>query len=366
MTSHDIINIRLAAQQITGTKFKSPQKIVSWLGAMQAQDYPMSKWAVGVRLPGSTQADIEKAVDSGKIIRTHVLRPTWHLVSSEDIYWMLELTAPHIKVLIRSQEKKLELTEALYIKSRKIIEKSLQKNKAMTRKELMADLNKAGINTSDIRSAYLMFRAEIDSVVCNGIPKENQQTYSLLAERVKRKSPPLKREEAAAKLAGIYFRSHCPATLKDFIWWSGLPVKDAKAALENISSRLMTETIGTEKYYLTDTFKEAEPQKNSLYLLPAYDEFIISYTNRDAAIPPENRGKAFTNNGLFKALIVKDGKVIGVWKRVSEKDKVIIETEFFQSYRNTSLAPVKKAAEVYGEFIGKEVVVKNLIKILDL
>jgi hypothetical protein len=200
MTLTDITNMRLPAQQISQSKFKTPKKIVSWMGAMQAQDYAMSKWAVGIRLQGSTQTEIEKAIDSGKIIRTHVLRPTWHLISSVDIYWMLELTAPHIKVLMRSQEKKLELTESVYAKSNIIIEKALQKSEMLTRKELMTELRKAKIDTSDIRAAHLMFRAEIEGIVCNGIPKENMQTYSLLSERVEKKTKPLTRKRRRQNL----------------------------------------------------------------------------------------------------------------------------------------------------------------------
>jgi hypothetical protein len=354
----NIANIRLASQQLAGTKFKTPKDLVSWMGAMQAQDYAMSKWAVGIRLPNATDEKIESAINKGEIIRTHLMRPTWHLVSADDIYWLLELTAPHIKPAMNSTNKMLELNDALFSKSNKIIEKALSGNNHLTREELMSLLQKNKISTDGLRSIHIMFHAELDGIVCNGIRRGKNSTYALLSERVP-KINKLLRDEALALLAKRYFTSHCPATLKDFIWWSGLPVKDARNALEMVKSNFISETINGETYWLTNSFAKIKTVEPSVYLLPAFDEFLISYKDRSASFPLGNHKKAFTSNGIFRPVIVINGHVTGIWKRTVKKDIVLIETGLFQPHNKLEKELVEKAAIKFGGFLNKKVELKH-------
>ncbi|HTB31819.1 MAG TPA: winged helix DNA-binding domain-containing protein [Bacteroidia bacterium] len=350
MIHSEIAHLRLYSQQIAATKMQSPKEMVAWMGAIQAQDYAMSKWAIGVRLPGSTDEEIDTAIDKGEIIRTHILRPTWHLVSADDIYWMLELTAPHVISGVNSTANSLGLTKAIISKCNKILEKALRDGNHLTREELMALLNKAKISTESFRSIHIMFHAELNGIVCNGIRKGKNNTYALLAERVpKKKTVP--REEALAKLAKKYFLSHGPATVKDFVWWSGLPVKDARNALEMIRSNFISETIGEETYWFANSFSIPKKNNSSVYLLPAFDEFLISYKDRAASFPLGNHKKAFTNNGIFRPVIVINGHVTGIWKRTIKKDKVIIETDLFQPHNKASISLIEKAAGSFGCFL---------------
>jgi Winged helix DNA-binding domain len=360
MTLSDISRTRLFNQQIAGTKFKSPQDMVSWMGAIQAQDYQMVKWALGVRLPRITDKEIETALDKGQIIRTHLLRPTWHLVSAEDIYWMLELTAPHIKSSLNSSANLMGLTAGVITKCNNIIEKALRDGNHLTRDEIMALLNKAKISTESFRSIHIMYHAELSGLVCNGIRKGKNNTYALLAERVPKKKT-IPREEALAKLAKRYFSSHCPATIKDFIWWSGLPVKDARNALEMIKSNFISETIGAETYWFTNSFSIPKNNIQSVYLLPAFDEFLISYKDRTAAFPKGNHKRAFTNNGIFRPVIVINGHVTGLWKRTIKKDTVLIETCYLQAHNKATKSLVEKATKTYGDFLNKKTEVVHSI-----
>lgn len=235
MTLENIATIRLASQQITTTKFTTAKEIVSCMGAMQAQDYAMAKWAIGARLPQSTDKQIETAINKGEILRTHVMRPTWHFVSADDIYWMLKLTSPRIKTSLKSRFMELGLSESVIKKTNSSIEKILSGGKHLTREEIMIELKKNKINDDNLKSYHLMFCAELDGIVCSGEVKDNKQTYALFEERVKKKIS-LTREEALAELAKKYFFSHSPATIKDFVWWSGLAVGDAKLAMEMVKS----------------------------------------------------------------------------------------------------------------------------------
>ena len=356
MTSNIISLLRLVNQQIAGTTFKTAKEIVAWMGAMQAQDYSMAKWAVGVRLPGSTDARIEAAITSGEIIRTHVLRPTWHFVSPDDIYWMLELAAPNILSAMRSRHKELELNEAVQKKSNAIIEKLLLGGNQLTRDEIFAELEQKKIATDNQRGVHILMRAELDGVICSGATKGKQQTYALLAERVPKKET-FRKEEALAELAKRYFTSHGPATIQDFIWWSGLSVGDAKRGLEAVKSNFISEEIDSQIYWFADNVVYSK-KNESLYLLPAYDEFVISYKDRITILTPESQAKAISNNGIFWPVIVSNGKVIGTWKREQKKDSVIIETEFFTSRQKTTAAQCKNRAEQFGNFIGKEALIR--------
>lgn len=350
MTLKDISRIRLHNQQIDNSGFKNAQELVAWMGAMQAQDYNMAKWAIGIRLPGSTDPSIEEAFRKGEIIRTHLLRPTWHLVSSSDIYWILELTAPHIKPLLRSRHKQLELSETIINKSKTVIEKVLEGGNHFTREELMFHLQNVHISTEGQRAAHLLLICELDGMICSGAVQEKKQTYTLLEERVL-KPLSISREEALAELARRYFTSHGPATIQDFIWWSGLPVKDAKNGLEIVKSGFISAKADQQTLWFTDSISENSILSESVHLLPAYDEFIISYRDRSASILAENHKKAVSENGLFRPIIVVNGQVTGTWKRIQNKGKVRIETDYFQKNNQPSIDLIENASARYEQFL---------------
>lgn len=167
----------------------------------------------------------------------------------------------------------------------------------------------------------------------------------------------VKREEALAMLAERYFTSHCPATIADFIWWSGLPVKDGKIVLELVKDKLFAEKIGGETYWLSNKLEMIKPGKSSAYLLPAFDEYIISYRDRSAAIEIESQAKRFTKNGIFNPVVVINGKVTGIWKRTVIKDKVQVAASLFKPHSKTAKTLIEKAAKEYGRFLDKQSVV---------
>lgn len=356
-----IATTRLHSQQIAQTAYSNPVELVKWMGALQAQDFAMVQWALGLRLKDSTHHSINDAIDSGEIIRTHAMRPTWHLIAADDIYWMLELTAPQIKSSSKSRHKWLGLTEKLIAISHSVITNTIMRNGNSTREEIANELSKAGFEKTDNRHAHLLMLAELDGLICSGQAIGKKQTFALLEERVPNKII-LSKEEALATLAGRYFASHCPATLQDFVWWSGLYVKDARKAIESISKDLIDFTLDSETYYVHHSFKEMPVAEKDLQLLPAFDEYIISYKDRSASITSENHSKAVSNNGIFWPIIILNGQVIGTWKRAVQKENVNIEISFFTDQP----AYVKKAAESkaksFGAFLGKKPVITFLNK----
>jgi hypothetical protein len=357
MNASDILQIRLNSQMLLPGTGRSVHDVVSRMGAMQAQDYTSMKWAIGSRAQGSTEQEVEAALDSGELLRTHVLRPTWHVVSAKDIRWMLDLTAQRILEKMKPRDAQLGLTPALINRSKSILIKVLQDGTHKTKEEFNLLWNKASIPTTEYRDAHLLMHAELDGLVCSGTSVGKFRTYALLEERAP-KTQLFSRDEALANLATRYFTGHCPATQQDFIWWSGLTVGDAKRALVSIQSEFHTETVGSQTFLFPNERTDFRIEKDLVHSLPAFDEFIIAYQDRTAALVPEQFQKIVSSNGVFRPALLLDGKVVGVWKRASKKDKLDVEITTFEVLKPKIDLKIREAFLQYGRFHGLKVEVR--------
>jgi len=346
-----ISNARLFSQKIAKTEFKTAKEIVSWMGATQAQDYSMAKWAVGLRLGDSDEKSIESSFNKGEIIRTHVLRPTWHFVIPDDIFWMIKLSAPKIQSSLKSRHKQLELSEAIINKTNSIIENALGNGINLTREELAGEFHKSGINTDENRLSHLLFCAELEGIICSGPLKSKKHTYSLLSDRVPKKKE-LSRDESIAELAKRYFTSHCPATIQDFAWWSNLSLTEIRKAIDSVKSDFITDTTVSGQFLYPNSY--SEPYKASAYLLPAYDEFLISYKDRSSSLSLVNNRKAVSDNGIFYPPVVVNGQVSGLWQKTIQKEKVIVTLNLFQLFKESAMKLIEKKAIYIGNFLNKK------------
>jgi hypothetical protein len=357
MKLSDISGIRLINQQIAEPKFSAVRDLINWMGAIQSQDYPMSKWALGIRLISSTDKLIETAFEKAEILRTHILRPTLHLVSAENIRWLLKLTAPGIKTRLKTRQKELNLNESLLKKCNSIIRDSLKGGNHLTREELAEILNKAKVHLENQSIYHVLVNSELDGITCSGRIKGGKQTFALFDERVP-ETKELTKEESLGKIAGIFFSSRGPATIQDFIWWSGLSVTNSKNALEIAEPDLVSEKINSETYWFSDHYPNSKNKKFSTCLLPAFDEFLICYKNRSASVPVDFREKTVSDNGIFRPIIVVNGQVRGLWNRTVKKDKVIIETKLLEPVSALIKNKIKKQGEAFGQFLGKKTEIK--------
>jgi hypothetical protein len=354
MEFSEISNSRLFNQRVAESRFRTAKDVVGWMGAMQAQDYSMAKWAVGSRLPGSTDNAIQEAFQKGEILRTHIMRPTWHFVSADDICWMLELTAPHVKASIRTRHKELGISDVFAGKCHAVVEKALAAGRHLTRDEISGELGKAKIDVDSSQLYHLLLTAELDGLICSGAMDGKKQTYALLAERAPVKKR-LSRDEALHELTVRYFTSHGPATLHDFVWWSGLPVTDARRALNMADSVIVSEKIGSSTYWFSESGSSANSAAGAACLLPAFDEFIISYRDRSPSLPSDNaHRKVVSSNGVFRPIIVLNAQVAGIWKRTTKKDKTLVETFFFKPQGKNTMKSVKQEVEAYGRFLERK------------
>jgi hypothetical protein len=354
MTLKDVAYYRLQLQEIAKPQFNKPEDVVRWLGVMQAQDYLAALWAVGVRSKNINELQIEKALAEKKIVRTWPLRGTLHFIAAEDVHWMLEHFAPRITALNKARLKRdSEIDEKVVTRCKKVLEKALD-GKQLTRDEVYDALEKARIVTKDQRGLHILWRLAHDGLICFGARNGKQHTFTLLDEWIP-STKKIKRDEALFNLAERYFKSHAPATLQDFAWWSGLPNAEAKAAIELIKPQLTFEKSGQLDYFLPDNIP-AITKTPSIKLLPGFDEFVISYTERSASFNSSEKGKIInTVNGIFFPIIVVNGKVEGTWKRDLKKDSAILTANPFAKFSEAQKKSIIKEAKRYGKFLDKKV-----------
>ncbi len=350
MTPLNIARHRLYNQHLASTTFEKPSDVVGWLGAVQAQEYAGAKWAVAQRTKGITEAAIEQAFADGAILRTHLLRPTWHFVTPADIRWMLTLTAPRVNVVNAYYYRKLRLNDSVFAQSNAVLAKALQGGKQLMRSELASVLQQAGITrvTDDrLRLPYIMMRAELDGIICSGALRGKQHTYALLNERIPQ-AKTLERDEALAELARRYFTSHGPATLKDYIWWSGLLASEARAGLEMIKSQFAQEVVAGKTYWFPPNVPTPKEVSPTAHLLPAYDEYTIAYKDHSNVLDPQYLKQVISANGI---VIIIDGHIVGTWKRTFKKDTVVIALSPFTALTKAENRAVVVAAQQYGAFL---------------
>jgi DNA glycosylase AlkZ-like len=353
MTNFEIAYQRLHNQLIARQVFEKAEDVVRWLCAVQAQDYAAAKWALGLRVQNSTDDIIEQAFTDGTILRTHVMRPTRHFVLPADIRWMLALTAPRVIAASAYYYRTLGLDDTVFTHSNTVLAKALQGGRQLTRAELASVLQQVGIATHNVqRTGQIIMRAELDGIICSGARRGKQFTYALLAERAPR-ARRLDRDEALAELASRYFTSHGPATLQDFVWWSGLTAADAKAGLEMVTSQLMHEVVEGQAYWFASSTSPANDLSQTVYLLPNFDEYIVGYTDRSAVFDASHIQKLDTReNVLFQHTFVMDGQIIGTWKRTRKKDSVLLTPTLFTTLTDTEYRAFTASTSRYSSFLG--------------
>ena len=356
---NELIRRRLANQQLTRSTLRTPADVVSWLGAMQSQDYAGAKWAIGLRAR-VTDADVEQACDEGSIIRTHILRQTWHFVARRDITWLLALSGPRVNAVNAHYYRKLDLDARIFSRSRTVIERALRDEHYLTRPELKAELARARIVADGPRLAFLIMRAELDAVICSGPRRGNQLTYALLAERAPYGTR-LDREAALAELALRYFASHGPATLRDYVWWSGLTVRDARAGIDLAASSLVREDVDGFTYWSADRpvqkdrpYKGRPPKAAAslvAYLLPNYDEYLIAHKDRHLVVSRGSGDGVTRIKDPFVHHLVVDGRLAGSWTRTVQPESVAVECAMYTPPNKDARRAIETAVARLGRFL---------------
>lgn len=347
---------RLTNQCVTGARARSPAEAVARLGAVQAQDFLGALWAVGVRTAGATEQRVERAIMERAIVRTWPMRGTLHFVAAEDVRWMLELLTPRVIARNARRYRELELSDTVFARARKVCEHGLGGGAQLTRAALYGRLEEAGIACRGTRGLHILGYLAQQRVICFGPRAGKQPTFVLLDEWVP--APHRRtRAEALAELARRYFTSHGPATLHDFGWWSGLPLSDARDAIEMNGRDLADLVMQRPGNWTAPRSVSTGEAPHEAHLLPPFDEFAVAYRDRSAAIA-ERFASRTAAGGILKPIVLLNDRIIGTWSRSLAKNSVIVTVRPFGRLPRAHRASIRAAAGRYGAFLGLDVTLK--------
>jgi hypothetical protein len=350
---------RLVNLGIANPTFVRPGDVVAWLGALQAQDYTGALWAIGLRTTGATERDIGLAIAERAIVRTWPMRGTLHFAAAQDVRWLLALLTPRVIAQSAGRYRQLDLDEATFARSKAVFAEALQGGKQLTREELHHHLEQASIATTGQRGYHMLGRAAQDGLICFGVPRDKQQTFTLLDEWI----PPtrsLARDESLAELTRRYFTSHGPATVHDLMRWAGLTAADVNQGLAAAGHALTQETLAGHVYWRASDLPEPSQGAITTYLLPGFDEYLLGYSDRSAVLDSAYAQRVCPGgNGMFSPTVVINGRVAGTWKRAFQKGAVVIDAAPFQPLTSAEINALSDAADRYGAFLGMPVLLRQ-------
>lgn len=321
------------------------------MGAVQAQEITAAKWAVGLRTKNPRLSAVTRALNTGQIIRTHILRPTWHYVAAAEVRWMSQISGPRIKAAWTSfaHGRGIVLDDSFCAQARKILEKVLF-GKSLSRAELAEEFVSRGLDVTEHTLRYVLCCAEADGLVCSGPERGRTHTYMLTEERVKNASV-FPREEALSRLARLYFQSHSPASLEDFSWWSGLPAGEARRAVSSLGAELSREFFGGRELFVHASCSSYKEEASAVHFLPPFDEYLISYKDRSDALDPKYQPKAFNRFGTFYPVILSGGRIVGNWQKKGNGASAEAEASFFVHRHGVDKRVLASAEKRYLDFL---------------
>lgn len=315
---------RLHNQHLLGAHSDSVVDLLQSLGAVQAQEYLPSLWGLGIRLaPDVTRQTIVSALEDAKIVRTWLMRGTIHYAAAQDVPWMTDLLAKRINIKYRRYYEKVGLDTSTFLQGKEILLRTLHGRKRLTRRELYAAFEEAGISepSKKGRGSFILQYWTQEGLICFGPYREKQQTFVLVSEWINAPVQ-LSAEEALATCTLRYFTSHGPATPQDFSWWSGLTAAEVARGIALCGAQLVPTVQNGKTYWSGAASVPADaPARPSLLLLPCFDEYTVGYKDRSAAFDPSQSIEL--GYGVNYNVILLDGRIIGTWK--PQKDGVDIQ-----------------------------------------
>jgi len=362
MKTPEIARRRIRNSRLTGERFAAPDEVVRWHLAMQAQEYGPAMWSIGQRSRGLREADVDRAITDGTIVRTHVLRPTWHFVARDDIRWLLALSGPRVRQGNAGRLRQLGLDTRTLARSEKIVASALEGGNRLTRNELAAVFDRQKLDPGGQRMPYLLMHGELVGLIGSGGRKGKQQTYALLDERVPAVGGRrLDRDEAVVELVRRYLASHGPATVKDLSWWSGLTMTDLRAALRSLDDQVASDEVdGLTFWSAASERSRRPPAARGVHLLQTYDELVVGYTESrfHGDVSGELARQAWTDRTFPTGVFLLHGRVGGHWRRTIQAKRVRASFHTYGRISDADARTLESAAKRLGRFLGLPVSVE--------
>lgn len=343
----NFVETRLRAQQLIRQKFKEPSEVVAHMGAIQAQEYRLMRWAVGMRTRKPSLKAFEDSFNRGEIVRLHLLRGTWQLITRDDYQWMMSLFALRARKVIDGwmSANGISISMEEYDEVASVLKRVAGELRSATKEDFATAVAAEFGPMDDHRLSYHIRHAELTGLLCSGDLLPMKASYSLVSEKLgvsgtfSVASDNITRTQMLKTLARKYFQGRGPATLTDFVWWSGLSVSDCKKGMEALGTSIQRvfRPGDPREFFILDTCETALRSSRSSLLLPPYDEYLIGYKSRDLALAPEHVSRAHNNSGNFSPIVVSDGQVCGNWRPFSES----LEVDLFSCDTSRDIEPAR-------------------------
>ena len=362
MDADDVVRLRLCRQQLREPFAATVDHALKNLLAVQSQEFPYARWTLAQRTAGATAAAVERAVSEGRILRTHILRPTWHFVHRDDLRWLLAISAPRLHQGNAGMYRRSGIDAANAARSTDVLARALASGAHLTREQLAEVLQRDGFVASGLELAYRIMFAEASSVLVSGSPVRSaggalKQTYALFDERV----PPapaglMDRPAALAELARRYFGSRGPATEKDCADWSGMTVADVRAgvriALEADPGALDSSPIdGVTSYFSPAPGAPARESGLPRFdLIQCYDEYVMGYSKTRHLLAGTAPFTPVPGRPLH--LVLRDGRLAGVWRHGFVRGRCELDLRLDSRPDPETELRIGRAVEAYGRFLG--------------
>ena len=340
------ITIRLLNQQLAAPQFSDPAQVVSHMGAIQAQEYRMMRWAVAMRTRKPSTRAFKAAYDDGRIIRLHLMRGTWQLVAADDYWWMLDLCAPKAIAVTRGwmSSNRITIPDAELMSIRDVLVQTAADKGSVTKEDIVQALAERDITMDAHRLSYHIRMAELSGTLCSGDLLPMKATYALAADKVGPRNA-IDHDEALMRFARNYFQSRQPATLEDFVWWSGLNIGDCRKGIALLGNTIHVVKWKGREFYLTDDCRTRGFRKGKCLLIPPYDEYLIGYKSRDIVLATEHTHRAHNNSGIFQPIVAHDGIICGNWAPFKDD----CQAQFFDGAHNDSA--LQSAWQTYKRYL---------------
>jgi Winged helix DNA-binding domain len=360
MRASEVTGRRMRNSGLTGTPFTQADEVVRWHHAMQGQDYGLAKWSIGQRTLGLVEGDVDEALAEGSIVRTHVLRPTWHLVARDDVRWLLALTGPRVQLRNERRYRELGLDPRVLARCQQVIGSALEGGGRMTREEIGASLAGAGIDPSGQRLPYIIMHGELEAMITSGGLRGRRHTYALFDERVPPEPREFDRDVALVELTRRYLASHGPATAQDLGWWSSLTIAGINRALRHLGDDVRIEQIDGVTFWMAAAEPGRPPRPSGMHLLPGYDEMVVGFRQSRYVGDPRalEARAAWSEQSLPNGVVLSKGRVAGLWRRTIEPREVRIQVYLYERPEPSARRELEAIARRLGRFVGREAAIR--------
>lgn len=347
---HDrVLRRRLATQRLTSAPLPRAADAVRLLTCVQSQERDHAFFSLGLRSKDATYTAVRAAFDHGDIVRTHILRPTWHFVAPEDLRWILALTSHRVERAMAARHRQLGLDDSEVLhRALDLLPELLRGRRYLTRKEIGAEFTtRKGLPAPGEQLGHILLLAELRGLICSGPIKGTQHSYALLDEVIP-PTPQRDTDEALVELVRRFFAGHGPASVQDFARWSSLTVTDTRAALAEIGDDLERVEVDGASLWFDPSLPSRTTLRDSAFLLPVYDEVVLTYPA--LTFPTAARHPHAASDDPFWARVIVDRVNVGLWKRAVKPAGVRVETRLAPGLGAEQRAAVQLAAQRMADF----------------